>query len=41
VVQLDVQCEALLLRKWTEPLMPVMIKRNLGLAPQPGAQPGM
>lgn len=35
VVSLDLQCEALLLRKWTEPLMPLGIKQALGLAPGP------
>jgi hypothetical protein len=31
VVQLDVECESLLLRKWTEPLMPPAIKAQLGV----------
>lgn len=33
VVNLTMQCEALLLRKWTEPLMPTMIKQILGITP--------
>lgn len=36
VVQLDIQCEALFMRKWTEPLMPEKIKRLLGLLPAAG-----
>lgn len=35
VISLDLQCEALLLRKWTEPLMPTRIKQALGIAPPP------
>jgi len=31
IVQLDLQCEALLLRQWTEPLMPPRIKDGLGI----------
>ncbi len=33
VVTLDLQCEALILRKWTEPLMPLHVKQALGLVP--------
>jgi hypothetical protein len=39
VVELQLRCEALFMRKWTEPLMPVAIKQGLGLAAAP-AQPG-
>ena len=31
--------EALLLRNWTVPLMPLEVKQQLGIAPPPG-QPG-
>jgi hypothetical protein len=39
VVQLNLRCEALFLRKWTEQYMPMSIKQAVGLAPPP-AQPG-
>jgi hypothetical protein len=39
VVQLDLQCEELLLRKWTQPLMPQRIKMALGITDQPAAAP--
>ncbi|HEY7090289.1 MAG TPA: hypothetical protein VH518_19485 [Tepidisphaeraceae bacterium] len=38
VVVLDLRGEALLLRKWTEPLMPLQVKRALGLAPAAAPQ---
>jgi hypothetical protein len=35
VVQAELHCETLFLRKWTEPLMPSSIKKALGIAPPP------
>jgi hypothetical protein len=40
VVTLDLNCEALLLRKWTEPLMPLRIKQALGITAQAAPPPG-
>jgi hypothetical protein len=39
VVQLSLDCEELLLRKWTQPLMPQRIKAALGISDQPAAPP--
>ncbi len=33
VVQLELSCQALFLRRWTEPLMPEVVKRQLGILP--------
>jgi hypothetical protein len=38
VVELKLRCEALFLRKWTEPMMPPAIKQALGIQPQQPAQ---
>jgi hypothetical protein len=34
-IQVELTCEALLLRKWTEPLMPKIVKQMLGITPPP------
>lgn len=40
VARVDLQCEALFLRSWTEPSMPDQVKRDLGIiAPVPGGSP--
>lgn len=39
VVQLDLQCEELLFRKWTQPLMPLRVQQSLGITqPATGGQ---
>jgi len=40
VVTLDLTCESLLLRKWTEPLMPLRVKQALGIVQQAAPPPG-
>ena len=37
--KLDLKCEVLFLRKWTEPLMPDTVKNSLGILTQAPAQP--
>ena len=41
IVQLTLSCEALFMRQWTAPLMPDVVKRQIGIAipGQPGAPP--
>jgi hypothetical protein len=37
VVHATIACEALMLRNWTVPLMPLAVRQQLGVAAQPGA----
>jgi hypothetical protein len=41
VVNVTARCEALFLRKWTEPLRPALIKPQLGVAPAAAGAAGM
>jgi hypothetical protein len=36
-VNLQLECEAMFLRKWTVPLMPPTVKASLGITDQPAA----